>query len=111
MCVPMPRRFELARRGAARRVFAAYPRPVHSKAKVWGGIEGPVRLIIRSAKIPAIIGSAMIGRAGLWPETVAASRPEHAHVLSEHRRGNGGGKNYRSTQCFQFGHLGFSVLV
>src|ERR1700721_2609628 len=97
MCVPMPRRFELAWR-AARRVFAAYPRPIHStKAKVRGGIEWPVRLIVRSAKIPPIIGSAMIGRAGLWPETVAASRPGHARVLSEHRGGNSGGKNYHST--------------
>jgi hypothetical protein len=94
---PMSRWFELAR-GIEVWVFAAHSRRVPStKTKVlpvyqlvprlWGGIVGrPVKLIIRSAIIRLIMGSAVV-----------ASRPDNARVLSEHRRGNGGGKNYHST--------------
>ena len=91
----MSRWLELAR-GVEVRVFAAHSRRVPStKPKVlqvselvprlWGGIARAVQLIIRSAII-LIIGSAM-----------RASRPDKARILSEHRRGNGGGKNYHST--------------
>src|ERR1700693_3262410 len=96
-CAPMPRRCELASGGAERRVFAARSRRVPSAiAKVlhvpavlrsWDDVEGPIQLIVRSAIIRPIMGSAMM----------AASRPEQARVLSEHRRGNGGGKNYHCT--------------
>ena|ERR1700674_616269 len=87
-------------------VFAAYSRRVAStEAEVFyvpaalrlgAGIKRPVQLIIGSAKILLIVRSAMMGRAGL--------RPAHARVLSKHRRGNGGGKNYNSAKCFQLGH-------
>jgi hypothetical protein len=85
--------------GVKVRVFAAYSRRVPSaRAKAirvpivtrwWGDNHRPVPLIIGSAKILLIVRSAMMGRAGL--------RPAHARVLSEHRRGNGGGKNYHCT--------------
>src|ERR1700722_11879156 len=93
----MSRWFELAR-GVEVWVFATHSRRVPStKTKVIpvyqlvprlrSGIVGrPVKLIICSAIIRLIMGSA-----------VAASRPDNARVLSEHRRGNGGGKNYHST--------------
>jgi hypothetical protein len=100
--------FELAR-GVEVRVFAAHSRRIPStKPKIlqvsqlvprlWGGIASAVQLIIRSAII-LIIGS-----------VVMASRPDKARILSEHRRGNGGGKNYYSTERFHFGHLASSVL-
>src|ERR1700691_594141 len=97
MCIPMPRPFELASGGTERRVFAARSRRVPSAItkvlhvpavlRLRGDVEGPIQLIIRSAIIQPIMDSAMI----------AVSRPEQAHVLSEHRRGNGGGKNYHCT--------------
>jgi hypothetical protein len=70
--------------GMVRRVFTARKRPVEFEVlyapppiRSWGGIGGSGHLIIRPA-IP-IQGSAMMGR------------------LSDHRRGNGGGKDYYST--------------
>ena len=85
MCPAVPGGSELASGGVERGVFAARERPVPStKAKVLnvplfprGEVGGSVQLIIRSEK--TIIGSAMMGR------------------MSEHRRGNGRGENYRST--------------
>jgi hypothetical protein len=88
--------------GVEVRAFAAHSRRVpyvpYAKAvsRDGGDIGRPVPLIIRSAKILLIVRSAMMGRAGL--------RPAHARVLSKHRRGNGGGKNYNSAKCFQLGH-------
>jgi hypothetical protein len=94
--------FELASGGIERRVFAAHPRRVPSNEakslhvpaiqRSRGGVERPVQLIIRSVRIPQTIRSAVMGR------------------LSEHGRGNSGGKKYHSTKCFHFGHLDFSVL-
>jgi hypothetical protein len=70
--------------GMVRRVFTARKRPVEFEVlyapppiRSWGGVGGSGHLIIRPA-IP-IQRSAMMGR------------------LSEHRRSNGGGKNYYST--------------
>ena len=104
----LSRWFELAR-GVEVWAFAAHSRRIPStKPKIlqvsqlvpclWGGIASAVQLIIRSAII-LIIGS-----------VVMASRPDKARILSEHRRGNGGGKNYHSTERFHFGHLASSVL-
>jgi len=82
---PMSRWFELVSGGVKRRVFAAHSRRIPSTKpevlhvpvllRLWDSIGGPAQLIIRCA----IIRPAMMGR------------------LSEHRRSNGGGKNYHST--------------
>jgi hypothetical protein len=80
--------------GMVRWVFTARKRSVEFEVlyapptiRSWSGIGWPGRLVVHSAKIPEIAGSAMMGR------------------LSEHRRGNGGGKNYYSTYFDFLGHV------
>jgi hypothetical protein len=80
----MSQRIESAR-GIERRVFAAHARRVphrpfaNAVSRNGDGIGWTVHLIIRSAIIP-IVGPGRMRR-------------DNACVLSEHRRGNGGGKN------------------
>jgi hypothetical protein len=101
---PFVRWFELANstRGIEVWVLAAHSRRVPSaKAEVLDvpaaqrdGIGWSAHLIIRSAVIPNMMVSAMI-----WPE--------HARVLSEYRRGDGGGKHNNGAENFELsGHGG-----
>jgi hypothetical protein len=55
-------------------------------------IVGGPALIVCSTKILVVDGSAMMGRRS------------HVRVLSEHRRGDGSGKNSDGSKCFEFGH-------
>ena len=92
----MSRWVELAR-GAERRIFAAHSRwvaaakakalPVRAVLRSWGAVQ----LIIPCARIRPMVRDRLRLRTGV------AARPEHARVLCEHRRGNGGGKNYHGT--------------
>jgi hypothetical protein len=92
-----------ASRGVQRRVFAANPRRIAAtKAEVLDvpfalrrrdGIGWPAHLIIGAAVIPNMMVSAMM------------IRPEHARVLGEYRRGDGGGKDNNGAENFElFGH-------
>lgn len=93
------------------RGFTANPRRIASTEaevlyvplviRLGGRIERPVQLIVRTAKIPLIVGSAIV---------TMISRRDYARILSGSRTGDGGGNNSNSADCFEFGHgSGFSV--
>ena len=98
------------------RGFASDPRRIASTEaevlyvplviRLWGRIERPVQLIVRAAKIPLIVGSAIVTMISV----TTISRPNYARILSGSRTGDGGGNSSNSADCFEFGHgSGFSV--
>ena len=81
-----------------RRCYPAHPRSVPADAPA---VEpSPARL---PETRPLQAASALV-RPRLRLQTVAASRPPYACVLSEHRCGEGGGKNGDGAECSHSGH-------